>query len=60
MNHIPFELALMRRDELLRLAAERGLISRAAASVEVTPRALPVPRRKGLRRGRRMRLAARG
>ncbi len=60
MNHIPFGLGLMRRDELLRLAAERRLVSRAAISVEVTPQAVPVPRRKRLRRGRRTRLAVRG
>ncbi len=60
MNHIPFELCLMRRDELLRLAAKRRLVSRAAISVEATPWEVPVPRRKRLRRGRRTRLAVRG
>jgi hypothetical protein len=60
MNHIPFELALMRRDELLRLAAERRLVSRAAISAKATPRAMPALRRHRLRRRRKMRLAARG
>lgn len=37
MNHIPFELAQMHRDELLRLASERRPVSRAAAAYASRP-----------------------
>ena len=60
MDHIPFELATAHRDELLRLAAKRRLLSRPPFSAELTPRAMPARRRHGLRRLRRPRLAIRG
>lgn len=37
MNHISYELALLRRDDLLRQAAERRLAQHAAAAREAAP-----------------------
>ncbi len=60
MNHIPYELALTRRDELLRQAAEQRLASRAARSVKGVPRPTPMPQLRGLRPRRWLRFAVRG
>jgi hypothetical protein len=50
MNHIPYEIALMRRDDLLRAAAERRLASHAATSVEGEPTLTLTRRLRKLRR----------
>jgi hypothetical protein len=49
MNHIPYEIARMRRDDLLRAAANR-LATQPATSVDGDPSVTLAPRLRKLRR----------
>jgi hypothetical protein len=49
-NHIPYEIALMRRDDLLRAAARQRLASRAATFVRGEPNVTYTRRPRKLRR----------
>jgi hypothetical protein len=60
MHHIYYKLALTHRDELLRQAAVRRLVSRSAPSHETASTHTPIPRRRAARRPRRLRYAVRG
>lgn len=59
MNHIPYEVALMRRDDLLRAAAKRRLASQSATSVEGEPSMTLTRRPRRLRRLWQLRFAGR-
>jgi hypothetical protein len=48
MNHIPYKIALMRRDDLLRAAADRRLATQAARSAQREP-SVPARRLRPLR-----------
>ena len=48
MNHIPYEIAVMRRDDLLRAPVKRRLASQSTTFAEGEPSATPIRRLRAL------------